>query len=67
LSYTASEVQSVLRNQPVNGPAAIGVLAPTLRRSFRDRLSGRAALTLVGGTSLLLWAGILSLLVHLWS
>ena len=56
----------MLRNQAVNGPATTGALALALHRSFRDRLSGRAAIALVGGTSLLLWAGILSLLVHLW-
>jgi len=56
----------VLRNQPVNGSAAMAALAPTLRRSFRDRLSGRAAIAFGAGTSLLLWAGIISLAVRLW-
>ncbi|HEX6842726.1 MAG TPA: hypothetical protein VF113_14420 [Stellaceae bacterium] len=51
----------------MTGPATISVLAPALRRLLQDRLSGRAAIALVGGTSLLLWAGILSLAVHLWS
>ena len=57
----------MLRNHSVTGPATISVLAPALRRLLQDRLSGRAAIALVGGTSLLLWTGILSLAVHLWS
>ena len=56
----------MLRDQPANGPMAARALAPIMRLSLRDQLSARAAFALVGGTSLILWAGIISLVIRFW-
>lgn len=61
----SEEANLVLTNQPANGPATIALLAPRLRR-LGDRLSGRAAIALLGGASLILWTGIMSLVLHFW-
>jgi hypothetical protein len=55
----------VLRDLPGNGTAVLRALAPSLSRAIRDRLSGRAAIALVGGTNLILWAGLISFAVRL--
>jgi hypothetical protein len=66
LAYsTLKEKRPVFKDQPANGAAALRAFAPSLRRSTRDRLSGRLAIALVGGTSLVLWVGLMSLAVHL--
>ncbi len=54
----------MISDRPANLASALDTLAPIARRSLRDRVSPRAAIALVGGTSVVLWTALISAIFH---